>query len=105
MKDILLSNGWKLEKDIYYFIDGSSAECDTLVYSMIRTDSKNDKRIVFTERWLVFTDDTTAVTAYSYDLYSRPEGAPVWSLGLDSLHGVGAAIWGMEENLKIYMNR
>lgn len=104
IEEVLLSTGWKLEKYIYYFHDGSTAERDTLVLTMIRTDSMKDTRAVYTERWLKFENDTFAVTAYNYDWYGRPKGEPEWKLERDSLTSVSGATWGTGGDLKLYMN-
>lgn len=104
IENILISTSWKLDKYIYYFQDGSTAERDTLVLTITPSDSLEDTRAVYKGRWLVFENDTFAVTAYTFDWYYRPKGEYQWFLERDSLTGVAGAIWGRGDDLKFYMN-
>ncbi len=104
-QEILLSTGWKLDTYIFRFKDGQpDVELDTLVLNIIRTDTLEDTRSVYTSRWIVFDTESYAVTAFNYDLYSRNKEDSVWIRKETDLTGEGFTEWGLDQRLQPYLN-
>jgi hypothetical protein len=103
--EILQSTGWKLDTYVFRFNNGQpDAELDTLVLNIIRTDSMEESRSVYTGRWIVFDNESVAVTAFNYDLYTRKKGDSVWTRKESDLTGEGFTEWGMDQTLQPYLN-
>jgi len=96
-KAILMSTGWKLDRLIFQFQDGrQDEESDTLVLLTIRSDREEQRMAVFTDRWIVFENDSIALIAYNLDFYSRPEEQSVWERISRNNTGGGWTDWGFD---------
>jgi len=94
-KSILMSSGWKLDRLIFHFQDNrQDEESDTLVLLILRSDTENQQMTVYTERWIVFENDTLALTAFNLDHYSRPDDGSAWERTSRDNTGVGWTDWG-----------
>ena len=103
--EALRSTGWKLEKYVFRFTDGSpSKELDTLVLNMVRTDTLEDTRSVYTGRWIIFDTESFAATAFNFNHYSRPKGDTVWIQEDKDLTGEGFTEWGPDQTGQPYLN-
>lgn len=96
-KSILMSTGWKLDRLIMQFQDGRQDETsDTLVLLSLRSDLEEQQMAVFTDRWIVFENDTIALAAYNIDFYSRPDEQSVWERTSRNNTGGGWTDWGFD---------
>ncbi len=104
-KSILMSTGWKLDRLIFHFQDNRpDEESDTLVLLVLRSDIGMQQMTVYTERWIVFEDDTLALSAYNLDRYSRPEDNADWELTSSGNTGVGWTDWGSGDRGDPYLS-
>lgn len=100
----LLSTGWQMEKYILHYFDGSpDAETDSLVLTMVRSDSLEDSRAVYTHRWIVF-DQVAALTAFNYNLYYREKGDSAWRATRFQIPGEAGTLWGKRADSLAYLN-
>jgi hypothetical protein len=103
-KSILMSTGWKLDHMILYFQDGRPNEkSDTLVLITTRSDREIQQMTVYTDRWVVFINDTIALSAYNQDLYSRPDSQAAWERISTNSAGEGWIDWGFNERGMPYL--
>ena len=100
-KVILMSTGWKLDRLIFQFQDGRpDEESDTLVLLTLRSDKEEEQMSVFTDRWIVFENDSIALSAYNLDFYSRPDEQAEWERISRNNTGGGWTDWGFDaENI------
>ena len=104
IKATLLSTGWQMEKYILHYYDGTpDAETDSLVLTMVRSDSLEDTRTVYTHRWIVF-DEVVALTAFNYNLYYREKGDSAWISTRIQIPGEAGSHWGKRADSLAYMN-
>jgi len=104
-KSILMSTGWKLDKLILHFQDNQKdEETDTLVLLTLRSDLEEQQMSVYTDRWIVFEDDTLALTAFNLDFYSRPNDQENWELDSRNNTGVGWTDWGSDAHGNPYLS-
>jgi hypothetical protein len=94
---ILMSTGWKLDRLILHFQDNrKDEESDTLVLLTLRSDTEKQQMTVYTERWIVFENDTLGLTAFNMDYYSRPDDQADWESTGKNNAGVGWTDWGFD---------
>ncbi len=92
---ILMSTGWKLDRLILQFQDGrQDEEPDSLVLLTLRSDVEEQQMAVFTDRWIVFENDTIALSAYNLDFYARADAQAEWELTSQNNTGGGWTDWG-----------
>ena len=96
-KSILMSKGWKLDRLILHFQGNrQDEESDTLVLLTLRSDQEVQQMTVYTDRWIVFENDSIAWTAFNMDYYSRPDEQNDWELSSKDNNGVGWTDWGFD---------
>jgi hypothetical protein len=96
-KSILMSTGWKLDRLILHFQDNRKDEVsDTLVLLTIRSDIEEQHMTVYTDRWIVFENDTLALSAFNMDYYFRPDDQASWELDSRDNIGAGWTDWGSD---------
>ena len=96
---ILMSTGWKLDRLVLHFNDDRPGEeTDTLVLVAFRSDKEEQKMTVYTDRWIVFENDTLALTAFNLDVYSRENEGAEWELTSRNNTGVGGTDWGPDSD-------
>lgn len=94
---MLMSTGWKLDRLIMHFHDGRpDEESDTLVLVTLRSDKEEQQMAVYTDRWIVFENDSVALSAYNLDFYSRPDEEAEWERFSINHTGVGWTDWGFD---------
>lgn len=104
IKTTLLSTGWQMENYIFHYSDGTPvAEPDSLVLTMISSDTLEDTRSVYTRRWIVF-DEVAALTAFNYNLYYKEKGSSTWKMTRSDLTGQAGTLWGMGADSLAYLN-
>lgn len=96
---ILMSTGWKLDRLVLHFNDNRPGEeTDTLVLVAFRSDKEEQQMTVYTDRWIVFENDTLALTAFNLDIYSRENEGAEWELTSRNNTGVGGTDWGPDSD-------
>lgn len=105
LRSVLMDTGWKLEEYRFHFNDqDGDLELDSLVLRILKSDSSDDSKVVYTDRWIVYDSDSTARTAFHYDLYSRPKDESDWIPRQTSLTGEAKTEWGFDLDEKPYLN-
>jgi hypothetical protein len=101
---ILMSTGWKMEKLIFFFQDErESVQADTLVLYTLPSGTDKEYQSVYTGRWIVFENDSLALSAFNFDHYSRPDPNSEWELESKNMTGVGGMDWGFNDEGTPYL--
>lgn len=101
---ILMSTGWKMDKFIFHFVDGRDpVEADSLTLITTWSDEAEEHLSVYTGRWIVFENDSIALSAFNFDHYSRPDPDSGWVLESKDITGVGGTDWGFREEGNPYL--
>jgi len=96
-KTMLMSTGWKMESVIFHFLDGRDpVDADSLILITTWSDETEEVLSVYTGRWIVFENDSIALSAFNFDFYSRPGHDNDWKLEGRDLTGVGGTDWGFD---------
>lgn len=92
-----MSTGWKLNHLILRFTDDRPDEkSDTLVLFTFRSDREEQQMSVYTDRWIVFENDSIALSAYNLDLYIRPDEHSEWERTSRNNAAGGWTDWGFD---------
>lgn len=105
LQSILMSTGWRVENYVFHMQDqGDTYEADTLILNIIKSDASDDERAVYTNRWIIFENDTISRTAFNFNSYYRPKDSSDWITQTTNLTGEGYTEWGFDTESKPYLN-